>query len=296
MASPNDRAEMLYQGIVGGKRSDLARAISIVENGGPEAPHLLQLAYKVKFTAQVVGLTGAPGVGKSSLVDGMVALLREQGLAVGIVAVDPSSPFSGGAILGDRVRMRSRFVDDGVYYRSLASRGHLGGVSRHTGDVLALMNAAGFPEIIVETVGAGQSEVDIMRYADTVIVVLAPGLGDDVQAIKAGILEIGDVFCINKADRPGADKTRREIEMMLHLKEPGSFPCPVVETVATDGTGLACLRQAVLQHRNYLSACNRRETRRKGALLAVLTECLRSETVEAVLKASSQDGSQGKYQ
>lgn len=284
------RAAGLYEGIVRGNRSDLARGISVVENGAEEARYLLQHAYRSKFTASVTGLTGAPGVGKSTMVDGLVSLFRRTGLTVGVIAVDPSSPFTGGAILGDRVRMRSHTVDTGVFYRSLASRGHLGGVSRHTGDVMALMNLYGFSEIIVETVGTGQSEVDIMRYADTVVVTLAPGLGDDVQAIKAGILEIGDVFCINKADLPGADKARREIEMMLHLREPGGWFPPVVETVAAGGQGLEELLSAIESHRQYLSSVNLREERRRGAYMAVLEEYLHGETVEAVLRDSRLDG------
>ncbi|MDB4896965.1 MAG: hypothetical protein JWN15_3227 [Firmicutes bacterium] len=204
-----------------GDRRALARAITWVENGTPEAAELVRATFPDTGRAHVIGITGPPGAGKSTLVDRVAARFRKLGKSVGIVAVDPTSPFSGGAILGDRIRMQRTLADPGVFMRSLASRGHLGGISIATGDVVSLLDAFGFDVIIVETVGAGQSEVEIMGLAHTTCVVLIPGMGDDVQAIKAGILEIGDVFGVNKADRDGADRTVMEIEMMLDLGHMG---------------------------------------------------------------------------
>lgn len=204
-----------------GDRRALARAISWVENGAPEAAELIRATFPLSGRAHVIGITGPPGAGKSTLVDRLASEIRKQGRSVGIVAVDPTSPFSGGAILGDRIRMQRTLADPGVFMRSLASRGHLGGISVATGDVVGLLDAFGFDTVIVETVGAGQSEVEIMELAHTTCVVLIPGMGDDIQAIKAGILEIGDVFAVNKADRDGADRTVTEIEMMLDLGHMG---------------------------------------------------------------------------
>lgn len=204
-----------------GDRRALARAITWAENGTPEAMELIRATFPLTGRAHVIGITGPPGAGKSTLVDRVAGQFRKRGKSVGIVAVDPTSPFSGGAILGDRIRMQRTLADPGVFMRSLASRGHLGGISIATGDVVGLLDAFGYEVIIVETVGAGQSEVEIMELAHTTCVVLIPGMGDDIQAIKAGILEIGDVFAVNKADRDGADRTVTEIEMMLDLGHMG---------------------------------------------------------------------------
>lgn len=204
-----------------GDRRALARAISWVENGAPESAGLIRATYPQTGRAHVVGITGPPGAGKSTLVDRLAGQYRRMGRSVGIIAVDPTSPFTGGAILGDRIRMQRTLADPGVFMRSLASRGHLGGISLATGDVVGLMDAFGFAVVLVETVGAGQSEVEIMGLAHTTCVVLIPGMGDDIQAIKAGILEIGDLFAVNKADRDGADRAVTEIEMMLDLGHMG---------------------------------------------------------------------------
>lgn len=202
-----------------GDQRALARAITLVENDHADRPAILADLHPLTGRAHVVGITGAPGVGKSTLVDQLAAEARRRGKTVGIVAVDPSSPFSGGAVLGDRIRMERGASDRGVFIRSLSARGHAGGISAATGDVVSVLDAFGFDLVLVETVGAGQSEVEVMRLAHTTMVVTIPGLGDDVQAIKAGILEIGDLFVVNKADRDGADRTIMELEMMLDLGE-----------------------------------------------------------------------------
>ena len=213
-----DAMELLERFLAGDQRA-LARTITLVENDAPERPELLAHLHPRTGRAHVIGITGAPGVGKSTLVDMMAAEARRRGRTVGIIAVDPSSPFSGGAVLGDRIRMQQGAADRGVFIRSLSARGHAGGVSAATGDVVSVLDAFGFDLVLVETVGAGQSEVEVMRLAHTTLVVTIPGLGDDIQAIKAGILEIGDIFVVNKADREGADRTVMELEMMLDLGE-----------------------------------------------------------------------------
>lgn len=269
----------------------------MVEDEARGAAALLSDAYRNRKRSMITGITGAPGVGKSTLVDAIVSELLSRGRSVGVIAVDPSSPFTGGAILGDRVRMRSaNSTHPDVFYRSLASRGHLGGVSRHTGDVIALLDAFGFDDIIVETVGAGQSEVDIMKYAHTVIVALSPGMGDDIQAIKAGILEIGDVFCVNKADLPGADRTQREIEMMLSMKDSGDggsgWIPPVLKTVATSpqGTGIRELVDAVEAHHLYLRSGDLLRQKNLQSSRAVLEEYLRLLTVQRIVEEAEADG------
>lgn len=214
----------LLQRFLDHDRRALARAITWVENGAPEAGELLRATYPLTGNAHVIGITGPPGAGKSTLVDKLAARFRKTGQSVAIIAVDPTSPFSGGAILGDRIRMQRTLTDSGIFMRSLAARGHLGGLTRATSQVVSLLDAFGFDIILVETVGTGQSEVEIMELAHTTCVVSIPGMGDDIQAIKAGILEIGDVFIVNKADRDGAQRTAIEIEMMLdlgHMGEPG---------------------------------------------------------------------------
>ena len=239
----------LVERLVAGDVRALARAISLVEENAPGAVETLRAAFPRTGRATVLGVTGSPGAGKSTLVDRLVAELRAEGRRVGVVAVDPSSAYSGGAILGDRVRMQDHAVDEGVFIRSMASRGHLGGLSRAANDAVDLLDAAGYDPVLVETVGVGQDEIEIARAADVVAVVLVPGMGDDIQAIKAGILEIADLFVINKADRPGADRVAADLESMMSLApEEESRPRPpIYRTVAVRGEGVPELKDAVLR-------------------------------------------------
>ncbi len=270
-----------------GNRRALSRAISLVENNATGATPLLKLAFPHTGQATVIGITGAPGAGKSSLVNGLCSILRGRDKTVAIVAVDPSSPFSGGAILGDRVRMQRHATDDGIYIRSMATRGNLGGLSRSTADVVTLLDAAGFDYILIETVGVGQDEVDIVRTAYLSIVVLVPGMGDDIQAIKAGIMEIGDIFVINKADREGVLKTEQEIRALLAMndREDGWNP-PVVQTVAIQDKGLEELFQAIEELEDFQRA---RGSRGRFALRSTeerLVQMARDRLFEDFLAAS----------
>ena len=241
--------ESLVDGVLARDPRAIARAITLVENGSSEGPTLIRGLFGRSGRAQIIGVTGAPGVGKSTLVDCMTTEWRGRQRTVGILAVDPTSPFSGGAVLGDRIRMQSHSGDTGVYVRSMASRGHLGGLARATHDATVILDAAGFDVAIVETVGVGQGEVDIARTADVSVVLMVPGTGDDVQAIKAGIMEIADIFVVNKADRDGADRAVGEIEAALMLKEygAGEWRPPVLKTEATRGAGVTALLDVVEQ-------------------------------------------------
>ncbi len=244
----------LAERLLAGDRRALARAITVVETGGAERADLLRRLHGHGGQAHVVGITGAPGAGKSTLVAALAGALRDAGERVGILAVDPSSPFSGGALLGDRVRMGT---GEGLFIRSLASRGHAGGLSRATADAVRLLDAAGFSVIVLETVGAGQGEVEIMRLAHTTVVVTVPGLGDDVQAFKAGIMEIGDIFVVNKSDLPGANITARDLTTMLMLAPPRPWSPPVIQTSALKGEGLAQLVKAIGDHARWLREAGR---------------------------------------
>jgi LAO/AO transport system kinase len=250
----------------------VARAISLVENEDPVKFPLLETLYPHTGKAYVFGITGSPGAGKSSLVDRLIGHLRSLELQVGVLAVDPTSPYTGGALLGDRVRMIRHATDAGVYIRSMGTRGHLGGLSRASRDVIRILDACGCDIILVETVGVGQSELDVMGIADTVAVVLHPGAGDVVQAFKAGIMEIADLFVVNKADLPGADKVAAEIREMLDVtKQHAAWRPPVVKTSSQEGSGIDGLWQAVLQHRDHVQshglwAARRREREAEEAM------------------------------
>src|SRR5256885_694000 len=224
----------------------VARAISKVEDVSPDASQLMKQVFPLTGKGLVIGITGAPGAGKSSLVDKLALHYRQQNERVGIVAVDPSSPFSGGAILGDRIRMQTLGLDSGVFIRSMATRGNLGGLARATVDAVSILDAAGYAKIIIETVGVGQDEVEVVKAADISVVVLVPGMGDDIQAIKAGIMEIGDIFVINKADREGVNSTEKELEALLSLAmRDDSWEPPILKTLATESRGTAELAAAI---------------------------------------------------
>jgi LAO/AO transport system kinase len=249
-----ETAATLIQPLLDGRPRALARAISWMENGHPQARELMALAWPHLGRAVVVGLTGSPGAGKSTLTDQLARTLRAEGKKVGILAVDPTSPFSGGAILGDRIRMQRIAADPGIFIRSMATRGVLGGLARATQDAIDLLDAAGWDVVLVETVGVGQDEVDVVSCVQTCCVVLVPGMGDEIQAIKAGIMEVADIFVINKADRDGVDKVESEIEGMKSLSGPKAWDPPALRTVAGAGTGIAELLAGIRAHGAWLRA------------------------------------------
>jgi LAO/AO transport system kinase len=252
----------LADGVLAGDVRAIARAISLVENEEVEAAALMKGIFRRTGRAYVAGVTGPPGAGKSTLVDRMTADIRRRGQTVGVITVDPTSPFTGGAVLGDRLRMQGHAADAGVFIRSMATRGHLGGLARATGDAALILDASGKDVVIIETVGVGQDEVDIIRTADVSILTLVPGAGDDVQALKAGVMEIADIFVINKADREGADGVAATIEanLSLQLFAPDDWRPPVLKTVATTGSGVAELVDTVWRFRS--EAQPRRSARR----------------------------------
>jgi len=265
--------------------------ISRVENRTHESSDLLRFLFPHSGRGRIIGVTGSPGVGKSSLVDCIANFYRRKEAPVAIVAVDPTSPFTGGAILGDRIRMQSGSLDPGVYIRSMATRGNLGGLAAATADVVLVLDAAGKDPILVETVGVGQDEVEIVKLADISIVVLVPGMGDDVQALKAGVMEIADVFVINKSDRPGADKLERALTGMLSLAHrPDGWTPPVVRTVATEGSGIDELALEIDRCLEFFQQDSRRPERRKPAARQRLLSLLEERLMTSVLNSSFQDG------
>jgi LAO/AO transport system kinase len=314
-------AQALADGVRSGNRLTLARAITRVENHDADAPGLMAALYPHTGHAHIVGVTGAPGTGKSTLVTALAQAWRKAGLTVAIVAIDPTSPFTGGALLGDRVRMRALSGDPGVFVRSMATRGSLGGLSKTTGDVVMLLDAAGFDRVLVETVGVGQAEVEIASTAHTTLVVEAPGLGDEVQAIKAGILEIADILVVNKVDRPGADRTIRALEMMLEIEGDGprlvrhhgqllrvGSPPPteegvreaedarpvwkvkVLKTIASDGSGVEDLRERVELHRAWLDESGERVVREQLRVAHLVEGIVRAELNRRIQAALPENG------
>jgi LAO/AO transport system kinase len=256
--------DTLTNAILTGRYRALGQAISLVERDDPRADRLLADIYPSTGRARIVGVTGSPGAGKSTLVASMTRYYRRLDKRVGIIAVDPTSPFTGGAILGDRIRMADLYTDRGVFIRSMATRGFLGGLARATNDVVDILDASGFDLVLVETVGVGQDEVEVMRTVQTNMVVLVPGMGDDIQAIKAGIMEIGDIFVVNKADRPGADKTVTEVTMMMSLvEEHGDWVPPIVKTVASRNSGIEELDEAIVKHFDYIATSGELDRRNR---------------------------------
>lgn len=277
--------EINLEKLFAGDTRTVARAITKVENGTAGAADLMKAVFPKTGRATVIGITGAPGAGKSSLVDKLALHYKDKGERIGIVCIDPSSPFSGGAILGDRIRMATLGLDRNVFIRSMATRGNLGGLSRATVDAVAILDAAGFDKVIVETVGVGQDEVEIVKAADISVVVLVPGMGDDIQAIKAGIMEIGDVFVINKADREGVLRTQKELEALLSLAHrPDLWNPPIVRTIATENKGIEDLATAIESYSGYQSEAAEGVLERKTAIARWrLTELLRESLLERLL-------------
>jgi len=272
-------SDLLTRARDGDKRA-LARVLSVVENDEPQAAAILRDLYPRTGHARIVGVTGPPGGGKSTLVNRLAGAYREESQRVAIVAVDPSSPFSGGALLGDRIRMQERALDEGLFIRSMASRGHAGGLARTTARVVNVLDAIGYGVVLVETVGVGQEEVDVVRVVDTVCLVTVPGLGDDIQAIKAGVLEIADVLVVNKADRPGADETARDLAQMLTLgKLRTEWKPPIVRTVAATGDGLPELISAIARHATWAGESGERDRRRRDAARAEVEGLLQDALV-----------------
>ncbi|MBZ5701306.1 MAG: methylmalonyl Co-A mutase-associated GTPase MeaB [Acidobacteriia bacterium] len=282
-----DAVEKWAEEVRGGSVRAVSRAISAIENHEPDAEELLRRLFPATGGAYLTGVTGAPGTGKSTLVDRLAAHYRKRQEQVGVIAVDPTSPFTGGAILGDRIRMQGHAGDSGMFIRSMATRGFLGGLARTTAEVALLLDAAGKKQILIETVGVGQDEVDIVRLADCVLVVMVPGLGDDIQNMKAGLMEIGDIFVLNKADREGAERLEQQLLAMLSLVTPrDSWHPPVVRTVATENKGVEELAETIGRFRAHFDSSQERMRKRAEHWKQRLIEMLGSRLLERALRGA----------
>jgi GTPase len=282
----------LLENVLKGDVRSLARAITRVENRSAEGTEILRRIYPHTGNSRIIGITGSPGSGKSSLVDRLAALYRRKNKSLAIVAVDPSSPFTGGAVLGDRIRMGALATDPGVFIRSMSTRGHLGGLANATADVVSVLDAASRDPILVETVGVGQDEIDIVKLADVSVVVLVPGMGDDIQALKAGIMEIGDIFVINKCDRPGVENMERAVLSLLSLAHrPDGWVPPIIKTIATEDRGIEELSEAIQQSGDHAQTSSLRTERKRDAarqrLLNLLREMLLHKAVEAAFPGNA---------
>lgn len=291
----NADIQTLVDQVRAGEVRALARAISAVENRGPQAAEILKALFPHSGKARIIGLTGSPGAGKSTLVDSLARQYRQQNRSVGIIAVDPTSPYTGGAILGDRIRMQEHFADSGIYIRSMATRGSLGGLARTTADVATVLDASGRDVVLIETVGVGQDEVDIVRLADITVVILVPGMGDDVQSIKAGIMEIADIFVINKSDYEGAERVEREIRALQSLATRNDrWTPPTVKTVASQGKGIEQLATAIRDYEQYLLKENLLLKRNAHNWQERLVEMLRDSLLQ-VVRSRIQEGDLERY-
>lgn len=274
--------EKLIAKALDGDHRSIARLISLVESESPQAEHIMRRIYPHSGKAHILGLTGSPGAGKSTLADKVIASFKSLGKTIGVIAVDPSSPFTGGAILGDRLRMQQHAVDPDVFIRSMGTRGSLGGLSRSTQEAALILDACGKDIVIIETVGVGQSEIDIVKIADTVGLILVPGMGDDIQIMKAGIMEIADVFIVNKADRDGADRVSTEVNMMLDLLGMRPWRPPVLKTIAERGEGVAEVVSEMVRHREFLNVSEEGRKRKWRRLGMEVEEILRREIASLV--------------